>query len=209
MGRRKNCSLLSFFLLSFSRCFIWSLFFSPFSTFHFLRVSSLTLGACVRAYRERGKFRQSALYLRTASTSNGFDVLSDATRVPVPRGVRVHTYAHMRARACMGRFLMRARASSVCIHRRVHILIPRRTIRHGGKTRKDSTHTRTYVHIHTRTSRTGVNYASREMSNCSPYHKIYNSARCGKHYVLSPDPPLLYPGRSTFSHPVSPPSTLP
>lgn len=34
--------------------------------------------------------------------------------------------------------------------------------------------------------RTGVNYASREMSNCSPYRKIYNSSRCGKHYVPSP-----------------------
>lgn len=29
-----------------------------------------------------------------------------------------------------------------------------------------------------------VNYVSCEMSNCSPYRKIYNSARCGKHYVL-------------------------
>lgn len=34
--------------------------------------------------------------------------------------------------------------------------------------------------------RTGVNYVSREMSNCSPYRKIYNSSRCGKHYVPSP-----------------------
>lgn len=52
---------------------------------------------------------------------------------------------------------------------------------------------------------TGVNYASREMSNCSPYRKIYNSARCGKHYVLGPfsSPPLAAPpGRSTtFNHP--------
>lgn len=37
----------------------------------------------------------------------------------------------------------------------------------------------------THTGCTGVNYASREMSNCSPYRKIYNSALCGKHYVLS------------------------
>jgi len=62
---------------------------------------------------------------------------------------------------------------------------------------------------------TGVNYASREMSNCSPYRKIYNSARCGKHYVLSPSPsspppvpvsacPPATAGRSTFSHPVVP-----
>lgn len=42
---------------------------------------------------------------------------------------------------------------------------------------------------HTRAC-TGVNYASREMSNCSPYRKIYNSARCGKHYVLSRVLPL-------------------
>lgn len=40
---------------------------------------------------------------------------------------------------------------------------------------------------------TGVNYASREMSNCSPYRKIYNSSRCGKHYVPSPTPVRPYP----------------
>lgn len=49
-------------------------FFSPFSTFHFFRVFlSSRSHACV--YTERGKFRRSALYLRRASTSNGFDAL--------------------------------------------------------------------------------------------------------------------------------------
>ena len=42
-------------------------------------------------------------------------------------------------------------------------------------------------------ARVRVNYVSCEMSNCSPYRKIYNSARCGKHYVLSG------PSSSTFS----------
>lgn len=63
--------------------------------------------------------------------------------------------------------------------------------------------------------RTGVNYASREMSNCSPYRKIYNSSRCGKHYVPSPTPdthsarsfpPCLAdstPPRTPLSHPYS------
>lgn len=53
---------------------------------------------------------------------------------------------------------------------------------------------------------TGVNYASREMSNCSPYRKIYNSARCGKHYVPGPfsSPPLAAP--SLF--PLPPPSSI-
>ena len=41
---------------------------------------------------------------------------------------------------------------------------------------------------HARPAHTGVNYAPREMSNCSPYRKIYNSSRCGKHYVLSHSP---------------------
>lgn len=29
------------------------------------------------------------------------------------------------------------------------------------------------------------------MSNCSPYRKIYNSSRCGKHYVLSHSRPPI------------------
>lgn len=63
----------------------------------------------------------------------------------------------------------------------------------------------------THTGCTGVNYASREMSNCSPYRKIYNSALCGKHYVLSQSflHPALPPDRSSFSHPMSPPSVHP
>lgn len=68
---------------------------------------------------------------------------------------------------------------------------------------------------------TGVNYASREMSNCSPYRKIYNSARCGKHYVLSRVLPLrvrlpwpfhLQPPSVPTVHPPrapSPPFSLP
>ena len=43
-------------------------------------------------------------------------------------------------------------------------------------------------HILYRVQAGRVNYVSCEMSNCSPYRKIYNSARCGKHYV---QPPLL------------------
>lgn len=63
----------------------------------------------------------------------------------------------------------------------------------------------------THTGCTGVNYASREMSNCSPYRKIYNSALCGKHYVLSQSflHPALPPDRPSFSHPMSPPSVHP
>lgn len=208
MGRRKSCSLLSFFLLSFSRCFIWSLFFSLHSLLFISFAFLLSLLVHVYARIERGKFCQSALYLRRASTSNGFDVLSDATRVPVPRGVRVHTHTHAHVRggdsSCA-----RARACSVCMYTGA-CTSRSRDARYGVWGRRGKIpRARTHTHIYTRTSRTGVNYASREMSNCSPYHKIYNSARCGKHYVLSPDPPLLYPGRSTFSHPVSPPSTLP
>lgn len=63
----------------------------------------------------------------------------------------------------------------------------------------------------THTGCTGVNYASREMSNCSPYRKIYNSALCGKHYVLSQSflHSALPPDRPSFSHPMSPPSVHP
>lgn len=58
---------------------------------------------------------------------------------------------------------------------------------------------------------TGVNYASREMSNCSPYRKIYNSALCGKHYVLPVLPPsALAPVVPPLaSHTVSPPVCVP
>lgn len=49
--------------------------------------------------------------------------------------------------------------------------------------RSEAEGARTRTRIHTK-PRTRVNYVSCEMSNCSPYRKIYNSARCGKHYVL-------------------------
>lgn len=75
----------------------------------------------------------------------------------------------------------------VSMYTRVHVPIPRRAIQSVGKTREDSR-----IHTHAR-GRTGVNYASREMSNCSPYHKIYNSTRCGKHYVLSRSSSSLSP----------------
>lgn len=181
--------------LSRSRCFIPPLpFFHSLLFISFASLLSLSVHVCtsrpyVRVYGERGKFRRSALYLRRASTSNGFDALGRnaylsraecvCTRV---RGAIPH--------AC-------ARVYSP--YTRMHVPIQRRAIRRVGKTREDS-------RIHTRTCRTGVNYASREMSNCSPYHKIYNSARCGKHYVLSrsfsSSPPWPF-------HPVSLPSTLP
>lgn len=92
-------------------------------------------------------------------------------RVPVPR----NTCAH----ACVGRFLMRARARVLAGDAHACTRIPRR--QDAGVGGAPRTHTRAC---------TGVNYASREMSNCSPYRKIYNSARCGKHYVLSRVLPL-------------------
>lgn len=146
MGRRKSCSLLSFFLLSFSRCFIWSFFFPLHSLLFISFAFLLSLLVHVYAHIERGNFCQSALYLRRASTSNGFDVLSDATRVPVPREVRVHTHTHAHVRGAIPHAC--ARVFSVYVHRRVHIPIPRRTIRRVGKTRKDSTHTHTHTHTH-------------------------------------------------------------
>lgn len=100
------------FLALFHLVSFFSLHSLLFISFAFL----LSLLVHVYAHIERGKFCQSALYLRRASTSNGFDVLSDATRVPVPRGVRVHTHAHTHTRARVGRFLMRARACLVCMY---------------------------------------------------------------------------------------------
>lgn len=56
-----------------------------------------------------------------------------------------------------------------------------------------------------------VNYVSCEMSNCSPYRKIYNSARCGKHYArpraASAAPSLSSPARPwNWSSPRADPS---
>lgn len=60
-------------------------------------------------------------------------------------------------------------------------------------------HMHSYQPCHV-SARVRVNYVSCEMSNCSPYRKIYNSARCGKHYVLSGPSsstfPLFFPLRS-------------
>lgn len=120
---------------------------------------------------------------------------SDA-RVPVPRSTYVCTYACVVCtRACVyarvGRFLMRARVRRTRPHTRSSRQRWEERDGGGSGARRG------------RTGCTGVNYASREMSNCSPYRKIYNSARCGKHYVLGPfsSSPLAAPVVPTFNHP--------
>lgn len=206
MGRRKSCSLLSpsplFLVRVVSSCLF--LFFSILYFSFLSRLSSRSWCMCIHpvctsVYTERGEFRRSALYLRRASTSNGFDVLGRNAYLSRAECVCTH--------ACVGRFLMRACARVFSVHTRARSRsrATRDTARRedGGKDSR----------IHTRTSRTGVNYASREMSNCSPYHKIYNSARCGKHYVLSrffSSPPLPFylqpPGVPTIHPPIGPSS---
>lgn len=90
---------------------------------------------------------------------------------PVRACTRVHSYP-----SCLSRVFPRVDA------RRAHKRSERAAITAnvGGGWRSSG-------HAH-QALRTGVNYASREMSNCSPYRKIYNSSRCGKHYVPSPTP---------------------
>lgn len=175
MGRRKSCSLLpSFPPFSFSLAlFLISLFFLYFSFLS--RLSSRSWCMCVHpacsCMRREVSFAGPRYIYEEPPASNGFDG-ARTQRVPVPRAECVC------AHACVGRFLMRARARAL-VRTRVHVPIPRRAIRRRWEDEEG------FTHAHTSTSRTGVNYASREMSNCSPYHKIYNSARCGKHYVLS------------------------
>lgn len=81
-------------------------FFLPLHSLLFISFASfLSLLAHVytsSVYTERGKFRRSALYLRSASTSNGFDVLGRNAYLSRAECVCTH--------ACVGRFLMRARA---------------------------------------------------------------------------------------------------
>lgn len=140
MGRHKSCSLLSSFRRSsllarvVSSC---SFFFSlSILYFSFLsRLSSRSWRTCIHpvstsVYTERGKFRRSALYLRSASTSNGFDVLGRNAYLSRAECVCTH--------ACVGRFLMRARA-------RERSDPARRAIRRAGQTRKEGfTHTHTH-----------------------------------------------------------------
>lgn len=87
MGRRKSCSLLPslrrsplFLARVVSSCLFFSLhsllfisFASLLSLLVHMYISRLRMP--VNTERERGKFRRLALYLRRASTSNGFDVL--------------------------------------------------------------------------------------------------------------------------------------
>lgn len=176
-------------LLSFSLALFHLIsFFSAFSTFHFFRVSLLSL--LVHVYTSVRILREvsfaSPRYIYEEPLPLMVSMRSDATRTCPARSAcaRTHVWSDSScARACS-------------VYTRAYVPILRCVIQRIGKTREDS-------HIYTRTGRTGVNYASREMSNCSPYHKIYNSARCGKHYVLSRSSSLP-PGHSTFSHPVVP-----
>lgn len=183
--------------------------FSPFSTFHFFRVSPLALGVCVYIPSVRPCIQGEVSfagprYIYEEPLPLMVSMCSDATRTCPVRSACAHT------RAWSDSSCVRARACSV--RTRVHVPDPATpdTVR-----REDE---EGFTHTHTRTSRTGVNYASREMSNCSPYHKIYNSARCGKHYVLSrffSSPPWSFylqpPGVPTVHPPIGPsfPSSRP
>lgn len=182
--------LSPFFSLSLSRCFIVS-FFSQFSTFHFFRVSFLSLLVHVYTspsictiYTERGKFSRYALYLRRASTSNGFDALG--RNAYLSRAECVCTHVCVCACVCACGAIPHARVR-VDLHTRAR---PDPATRDTERREDEGGFTHAYTHAR---GRTGVNYASREMSNCSPYHKIYNSTRCGKHYVLSRSSSSLSP----------------
>lgn len=143
------------------------LFFSLHSLLFISLASFSPLALDAYVYTERGKFRRSALYLRRASTSNGFDALGRNAYLS-----RAECVCHAGMCGAIPHARVRVRRAHAC------------TSRYRAQGRRGRIH----MHAHTHAGRTGVNYAPREMSNCSPYHKIYNSARCGKHYVLSPVP---------------------
>lgn len=118
---------------------------------------------------------------------NGFDAMGLArARAQLVRPMRVHacaSYPSCGSLAC---------SSRRCTHARTPTNKAAITAANVGGWRGPG---------HARPAHTGVNYAPREMSNCSPYRKIYNSSRCGKHYVLShslpdrrsPSVPILSP----------------
>lgn len=142
MGRRKSCSLLSpFSSLSRTRCFILSLFFFSILYFSFLsRLSSRSWCICIHpvctsVYTERGEFRRSALYLRRASTSNGFDVLGRNAYLSRAECVCTH--------ACVGRFLMRACARVFSVHTRAR---PRSRATRDTARREDEERIHAYTH---------------------------------------------------------------
>lgn len=108
----------------------------------FASLSSRSWCMCIRphpyVYTERGKFSRYALYLRRASTSNGFDALGRNAYLSRAECVCTHACVCV----CVERFLMRA---CVSMYTRVHVPIPRRAIQSVGKTREDS---RTHTHTH-------------------------------------------------------------
>lgn len=198
MGRRKSCSLLpSFPPFSFSLAlFLISLFFLYFSFLS--RLSSRSWCMCVHpacsCMQREVSFAGPRYIYEEPPASNGFDVLGRNAYLSRARSACAHT------RAWGDSSCVRARARAL-VRTRVHVSIPRRAIRRRWEDEEG------FTHAHTSTSRTGVNYASREMSNCSPYHKIYNSARCGKHYVLSRSP--FPPSRPFYLQPPGVPAVHP
>lgn len=147
MGRRKSCSLLSpsplFLVRVVSSCLF---FFSPFSTFHFFRVSPLALGAyvyipSVRPCIQREVSFAGPRYIYEEPPPLMVSMCSDATRTCPARSACAHT------RAWGDSSCVRARACSVCT--RVHVPDPaRRAIRHVGKTEE-----RIHAYTHARAAR--------------------------------------------------------
>lgn len=158
MGRRKSCSLVSSFRrfsLFLARVVSSRLFFflSPFSTFHFFRVSPLALGTRVyipsRVYREKEREREVSFaglrYIYEAPPPLMVSMCSDATRTCPARVVRVHT----RVRGAIPHACARAFAYSSAYTRARTFQSPRRAIRRVGQARKDSCiHTRARAHTH-------------------------------------------------------------
>lgn len=139
MGRHKSCSLLSSFRRSslLARVVSSCPFFSPspFSTFHFFRVSPLALGARVyipslRLYIRREVSFAGPRYIYEAPPPLMVSMCSDATRTCPARSACAHT---------------RASGDSSCVRARERSDPARRAIRRAGQTRKEGfTHTHTH-----------------------------------------------------------------
>lgn len=122
-------------LLSFSP----ALFHPASSFFHsllFISFASL-LPSGTSVYTERGKFRRSALYLRRASTSNGFDALGRNAYLSRAECVCTH--------ACVGRFLTRARARARVFGVHTRARSRSRDARYGGQGGRGRIHAYTHA----------------------------------------------------------------